>query len=620
MPSFHGADFTLIHARITMMQETPSLINIPQRVSFMRRIHLFYRLEDENFATVAGSAIEQVYEAGDVIVHQGDVGNSFYMIYSGSVNLVREKPTGGETRARLVEGDYFGEEPLRARWNHDSTVTAAEKTVLLVLDDAEFNALLKKLRQLKSNFDVAVNSHRLARKMHFKWLREEEGEVIYFLARKHPILLLRGLLFPVIFASIGLVGTAFGYTANFPWLLWPSVAILGFSISWGLWKGLDWGNDYYIVTNQRVVWLEKVIGVYDSRQEAPLSVIQRINVQVEFWGQQLDYGTVILRTIVGTTLTLHNVNHPYQVAALIEEHWKRTRHSSRKVEEDAMLQALEDRLVLNKVSEEPEPSLLQQQEPQKKKQPFGTSGFGLSRFFRVRFEDLSTITYRKHWVVLIEKIWIPTLLLLGLLGWLLYQIVHISIKNIPIVFQNSGAYGLLVVWLLLFFMLFVWWYYQYLDWGNDIFQVTPDQILDIYKKPLGEVSSDIASLDNILHLEYERKGILQVIFNYGNVYITIGGGKDMIFEDLYNPSAVQDDIERRRLEHATNIEKDRIKGDRERMADWFAAYHQHKSEYPQDGPIGMGPDEDEEFFTSYDENEPEAETMPDDYEDDGYFG
>ena len=122
-----------------------------------------------------------------------------------------------------------------------------------------------------------------------------------------------------------------------------------------------------------------------------------------------------------------------------------------------------------------------------------------------------------------------------------------------------------------------WWYYQYVDWSNDIFQVTPDQILDINKTPLGQVTSDIASLDNILHLEYERKGILQILFNYGNVYITIGGGKDMTFEDVYNPSAVQDDIERRRLERISKKEQETIKAERERMADWFAAYH-HSTE------------------------------------------
>ncbi len=76
----------------------------------------------------------------------------------------------------------------------------------------------------------------------------------------------------------------------------------------------------------------------------------------------------------------------------------------------------------------------------------------------------------------------------------------------------------------------LWWIYEYVDWSNDIFQVTPDQIMDIDKTPLGQVTSDIASLDNILSIEYKRIGILELLFNYGTVYITIGGGKEMPFE------------------------------------------------------------------------------------------
>jgi signal transduction histidine kinase len=183
-------------------------------------------------------------------------------------------------------------------------------------------------------------------------------------------------------------------------------------------------------------------------------------------------------------------------------------------------------------------------------------------------EGLSTITYRKHWVVLIEKTWLPNLILLALIGGLVYEIVH-------------GVDALLIAWFLIFILTLGWWYYQYLDWSNDVFQVTPDQILDISKKPIGEVTSDIASLDNILHLEYERKGLLQILFNYGNVYITIGGGKEMTFENVFDPSAVQNDIERRRLERVAQKEQEAIKAERERVADWFAAYHRSSEELRQ---------------------------------------
>jgi hypothetical protein len=31
----------------------------------------------------------------------------------------------------------------------------------------------------------------------------------------------------------------------------------------------------------------------------------------------------------------------------------------------------------------------------------------------------------------------------------------------------------------------VWWFYEYVDWINDIYILTPDQIMDIYRTPLG---------------------------------------------------------------------------------------------------------------------------------------
>ena len=125
----------------------------------------------------------------------------------------------------------------------------------------------------------------------------------------------------------------------------------------------------------------------------------------------------------------------------------------------------------------------------------------------------------------------------------------------------------------------LWWIYQYIDWSNDIFQVTPDQIMDIDKTPLGQVTSDIASLDNILSIEYQRIGILELFFNYGTVFITVGGGKQMAFDNVFNPSAVQEDIERRRLEKINKKEQETIKGERERVADWFSAYYHNEQKF-----------------------------------------
>jgi len=246
-----------------------------------------------------------------------------------------------------------------------------------------------------------------------------------------------------------------------------------------------------------------------------------------------------------------------------------------------MRKAIRQRLTQGEIIPEPASTLIQKPAPAKKPSPYAKQGL-FTNFFRVRFEALTTITYRKHWIVLVEKTWIPSLILMIMFGWLAYEFFS-QIKSLPSLLTNSGVETLLVVWLILFIIIFGWWYYQYVNWSNDIYQVTPDQILDISKVPLGEVTSDIASLDNILHLEYERKGLIQILFNYGNVYITIGGGKDMTFEDVFNPSAVQDDIERRRLERITKKEQEAIRAERERMADWFAAYHRSSGDLPSMG-------------------------------------
>jgi hypothetical protein len=99
-----------------------------------------------------------------------------------------------------------------------------------------------------------------------------------------------------------------------------------------------------------------------------------------------------------------------------------------------------------------------------------------------------------------------------------------------------------------------WWIYQYLDWRNDIFVVTPDQILDIDKKPFGTETRRAAPLENILSTEAERVGLAGYLLNFGTVYITIGGAS-LDFQDIRDPSLVQADIDRRRETRAARNAK-----------------------------------------------------------------
>jgi hypothetical protein len=114
--------------------------------------------------------------------------------------------------------------------------------------------------------------------------------------------------------------------------------------------------------------------------------------------------------------------------------------------------------------------------------------------------------------------------------------------------------------------------YEIMDWSNDQFQVTPEQIVDLDKKPFGTQTRNAAQLENILGTEYQRIGILGEIFNYGTVYITVGGSK-LAFENVIDPASVQSDIDRRREARQAKQAAAKVAAERERMAEWLATYH-----------------------------------------------
>jgi hypothetical protein len=128
----------------------------------------------------------------------------------------------------------------------------------------------------------------------------------------------------------------------------------------------------------------------------------------------------------------------------------------------------------------------------------------------------------------------------------------------------------------------IWWLYDYVDWVNDVYKITPDQVIDIYKKPLGKEKRKSAQLENIMSTSSERKGIIGLLLNYGVVNIKIGV-EVFDFTDVFDPPQVEQDIIRRMLlRRSKKAEADRL-AEAERMGNWLANYHQISSELDDNG-------------------------------------
>jgi hypothetical protein len=319
-------------------------------------------------------------------------------------------------------------------------------------------------------------------------------------------------------------------------------------LAWLLWNIIDWGNDYYIVTNQRVIWLEKVIGLYDSRQEAPLATLLSVGVETDLVGRLLDYGNVVARTFVGQ-VRFRSVVHPHQAANLVSEQWERTKEAASEEEREAMKQTLGEKFRANLglaavPDSEQAPTTEVRVAPSRQRVILSLGALLGGNLFKVRFEEGGTITYRKHWWVLLKRIFRPTLLVSGVLAWTAYRGAGLLLTEGSLL-RAGGPDALLATLVFALLPAGGWWVYQYLDWKNDIFQVTPEQILDIDKKPFGTEQRRVALLDNVLSTHSSRLGLAGYVLNFGTVYITVGGSQ-LAFEDVKDPASVQGDIDRRR--------------------------------------------------------------------------
>ena len=553
------------------------MIELDERIEFLKKIHLFRELKEDEVADIAAQLSERVYKPDEVIFTEGSEPTALYFVYKGMARVTRIRRKQKIQLAVFVPSDYFGEEALLDRKPRSANLEAIEDVVLLELSRADFNALLKRFPKLKPNFQISVKSRRLARSTAFKWLAL--NEVIYFIARKHPILLVQSLIGPAFSLLIPIAFSIWGVIVGATIPLVVSAFLLLGILGWVVWNVVDWGNDYYIVTNHRVIWLEKVIGVYDSRQESPLSTVLSVNVETDVTGRMLDYGNVIVRTFVGNIQFSH-VNHPYQAARMIEEQMERAKRVGVSMEKEAMLNSVRKKLgltALNKVKKfEPEYKI-----PHPQKQSL--IRIVLSNLFKLRIEDSGVVTYRKHWFVLIRQVWQPTFFIIMLIVLIINRAVSLF-KSPDLAFVTAAGFDTIEMVLpILLIPFIIWWVWQYVDWSNDIFQVTSDTIIDIDKTPFGTEERRSAHLESILATEYKRIGLTGNIFNFGTVYITVGGTK-LAFEDVLDPAAVQSDIDLRRAARIAKKRETEVAADRDRMSTWLALYHESTHELQEKPP------------------------------------
>ena len=484
---------------------------------------------------------------GQMLFRQREQADTFYIVLEGRMTLTREKNRRVVNETTLQKGDPIGEEAFVHTETYRATAVAANDVILLRIRGDRLRSLIDQHPRLAGWRSLLSGTAQLSRIANLDWLNRDERLVI--LTRRHTFFFLARIFAPIMVVLLGLILLLINLRGI---TTFPKPALVGLAVCmaaallWILWVGLDWANDYYILTTRRLVRVDRTAGVFDRREEVPLGNIMAIEITTTALGKMFAFGDITSRTY-NTPIVWHGIGNPELYVALIQLTVERAKSNHAGLEMDAMQAALERQID----GVEDESGDLQ------------TTGRAPGS------SDFPPITFRKHWVILFRKTWFP--FTFGFAG--LYFLMGGLTKRLTVPLSDP------LKWLLgaVVMVFFVWYMYQFLDWNNDIYQVTDDQIMDVKRTPLGHEDRKTAMLENILSINYRRRGLLGVLLNYGTVDIQVGN-ESLVFDYVRDPSSVQREIFRRMAERQTALRQADIDSERDRMSQWITAYHRRINE------------------------------------------
>ncbi len=537
----------------------------PDVVQYLGQTALFAALGDEELQALAGYVGVAHLRPRDVLYTQGEIDPTFYILYEGEA-IIRARDQDGRERPRgyLQAGDSVGESSLFLREPRDVTVEATTHTNWFYLTAEDLDQYLELYPEVWESLLVrdGVEARRKLRR--FPWMEPDEQFV--FRSRRHWFYLLTTLILP----GLALAAALF----VFPLMPEPALGFLAvaLAVTWIIWRMIDWGNDFYIVTTRRVAHLEKLLLVRESLDETPLDKIQNINVYQRFLGSIFGFGNLVIDTAAAAEagrVIFTYVAFPERIQAMVLDQMNRAQAGERWKARRAIRDRLEVSVGAGVYPVIPKPALpplFSAPLPSGSGVDDGTRGFGSRWPFWIERRAADQIIWRKHWIRLIRRTLLPTILLLAALAVLILYVVGI--------FEMEEVLVLPMVLLLL--AAAFWWWWGYEDWGNDLYIVTDDRIIDTERLPLGFRSSRTETMfDRIQNVSYQIPHPLATLLNYGTVFVhTAGVVGRLDFLYVSDPRKVQAEVFRRLTAYEATQRHQQQERQRDELSEWFAVYDQ----------------------------------------------
>ncbi|MFC1745420.1 cyclic nucleotide-binding domain-containing protein [Candidatus Riflebacteria bacterium] len=111
----------------------------------IRDIPIFSGLADPDLEKIQGITYEHIFNPGEYLFKQGDIGDAFYIIKAGNIDILKIDAASGEEKVivSLSPGEFFGEMALIEGAPRNASARAVTEATMLVVKKSDFEMLLR---------------------------------------------------------------------------------------------------------------------------------------------------------------------------------------------------------------------------------------------------------------------------------------------------------------------------------------------------------------------------------------------------------------------------------------------------------------------------------------------
>jgi len=519
-------------------------------IPILRGHEAFTDFSDEEIARFANAADFAFFEQGSRIVNQGDVGNDFFVIIDGQIRAVDTNYNPPRLLNYHDSGQIIGARALLNNERRAATLEVLVDSHVAIYDKTDWDWLIRRQPRMENYFKNMEREFEQRSKIDFPGRQWDEvivdstkRHILVFIAKlSYPLAV---LIIPVILLLIyNLLGINFFSDSRVNQVLevltvLPFVLLAGFLL---IYHYIDWRNDDFILTTKRFIHIERRLFYGEQRDEAPLTRIQDVWTAYPYFFDKFDFYYLRIKTAGAGDIRVTGISKAREMRDQIFKEKERATARVRAANVYAIRQLLAQELNWQDTLEETILSIAEEEGGMTtQNKPRRVPSF--IRYFAPRVQDIepgsNTITWRKHYFILLKRTGVPLLAIAASGYFLLATIIGFT----P--FDQSMGLFLELIFLGLLLTSIFWCLWRYDGWRRDIYQVTDTRVIDITGSSFGlggEIRSE-GNFEDIQNITYDKPNFFYNILNMGTVIIETAGTKDTFtFINVMNPSAVQQEI------------------------------------------------------------------------------